>query len=57
MHDQRKTMHINKYNSNKLQYVHLQALITALENDPDLLALPKQQLPQLLQTMYEATVE
>ena len=50
-HDQRRTIiiQINKYNSNKLQYICLQALITALENAPDLSALPKQQLPQILQ--------
>ena len=53
-HHQQKTIQVNKYNSNELQYLHLQALVAALENDPDLSALPKQ-LPQILQTMYVAT--
>ena len=36
-------------------YTHLQALVAALENDPYLSALSKQQLPQILQTMHMAT--
>ena len=56
-HDQRKEIfiQINKYNSYELQYIHLQAFITALENDPDLSSLPQQLLPQTFQTIYVAT--
>ena len=50
-HYQQKTI-IIQYNSNELQYLHLQAVVAALENDPDLSAL---QLPQILQTTYMAT--
>ena len=47
-HHQQKTIIIqmNKYNGNDLQYFYLQALVAALENDPDLSVLPKQ-LPQI----------
>ena len=46
---------ISPLNSRELRLLHLNRLVHALQCDPDLVALPSQIVPQVLQTLYVTT--
>ena len=46
---------LNMYNSRDLCFLHLPALITAIQNDPDLSSIESNLLPQIFQTLFVVT--
>ena len=46
---------INPYNKREVQYLHLTALITVLQNDPDLAEIDQHNITHIFQSLYIAS--
>ena len=48
-------MQVNKYASEEIKFLHLPALLKAIEKDPDLTSIPNILLPQIFCTLFVVT--